>query len=523
MKKWHVWLLPLSGVLTALCLLFPQIGLLEWVTLAPALYALFAAEEHGARRFYARGLLCFFSFYLAIYHWFVSLYPMTFLGFTPAQAVGLIALCWVGLAALQTVFSALVFLFYALLARTAPAARYPILKPLLFAALYTVFEWAQTLTWAGVPWARLPLGQIKSGFLANSAALFGSYFLTFALVTVNALLAYALLHLDRARFVALLALAAFALNAGAGAVGYLTAKTGDGAALTAAAVQGNVGSGDKWDTSAEMVRASYDIYDRYTHAAAEMGASMVVFPETFIPAELSETSSLGRYIRDLAVTYGVTVRAGAFYHEGEARYNAVFTVYPDGTIDKTVYAKRRLVPFGEFVPWRPFVSAIFPGLAEMNMLEEDLAAGEGPAVVEMPEGRVGTLICFDSIYEDLTRDAVRDGAQFITLSTNDSWFTDSAAVYMHSAQAQLRAIESGRWIVRSADTGISSVISPDGKTHDVEPPLVEGMSLDTIHLRDTRTLYMRIGNLFVYLLLGGIAFLAFAPLWTCKKRKPMIK
>ena len=156
--------------------------------------------------------------------------------------------------------------------------------------------------------------------------------------------------------------------------------------------------------------------------------------------------------------------------------DAATVVYPDGSMDEVVYAKRHLVPFGEYVPWRPLIEVLIPPLTEINMLSSDFAPGEGTALVSTPFGKVGGLICFDSIYECLTLDSVRDGAELLVLPTNDSWFTDSAAVYMHSAQARLRAIESGRWIVRSADTGISSVIDPRGRSHEELAPLVEGMA-----------------------------------------------
>ena len=107
----------------------------------------------------------------------------------------------------------------------------------------------------------------------------------------------------------------------------------------------------------------------------------------------------------------------------------------------------------------------------------------------------------------MTLDSVRDGAEILVLPTNDSWFTDSAAVYMHSSQARLRAIESGRWIVRAADTGISSVIDPRGESHEELAPLIEGVSIYTAYANDTRTLYSYIGNSLVYLLIAALAAL----------------
>jgi apolipoprotein N-acyltransferase len=109
------------------------------------------------------------------------------------------------------------------------------------------------------------------------------------------------------------------------------------------------------------------------------------------------------------------------------------------------------------------IEVLIPPLADINMLASDLTPGAESNVIETPYGNIGGLICFDSIYEILTLESVENGAELILLPTNDSWFTDSAALSMHNAQAQLRAIESGRYLARSANTGISGVISPCGE------------------------------------------------------------
>ena len=524
MKKWaYRALLPLGGVLTAICLVFPYVGFLEWLTLVPSLYILFHTVAQGEirlRRLWGMGFVFFYSFYLVIYHWFLALYPMEFAGVSKGTALLLVLFCWLGLSLLQAFFSSLIFPLFGWLVRTPLLRKHPILTPFLFAAQWTVSEWSQTLTWAGVPWARLPLGQIEYGVVAGAASLFGSYLITFALVAVNGLVAYAILHRRRLRFCGICAATVLACVLIAGGIGYATARPQQGAPIAVAAVQGNVGSSGKW--TGDSLKRSYEIYEKYTREAAQAGAQIVAFPETFIPQGINDRSSLGNYVKDLAKTYDITIVCGAFDYTDGGDYNAAFTVHPDGTINETVYAKRHLVPFGEYVPMRKFVEFVFPPLADIGMLTEDLQAGTDSAVVTTDMGRFGTMICFDSIYEELARDSLRDGAQFFVLPTNDSWFTDSAAVYMHSRQARLRAIETGRWIVRSADTGISSVISPTGESLDEQPPLVEGMSRATLYARDTRTLYSYIGNVFVYLLIDALLALALTPVcawWLRRRRK----
>lgn len=519
----RVLLLPLGAALTALCLIYPKIGPVQWLTMLPALFYLFSRIENTEMRFrraYGLGFLYFYSFYLVVWHWFVDLYPMAFAGVTKGEAILLIAICWFGLSLLQALLSALTFPVLLLLSRTRLIKKCPILLPFLFASVYTVAEWAQTISWAGVPWARLALGQVECGALFGGAALFGSYFITFSIVAVNGLAAYAILHLNRVKLCALCCAAIFLFSLSAGLIGYFTAPTGGENGVIVAAVQGNVGSSEKWTPSSNL--RSYEVYEKYTAEAKARGAQLVLFPETFMPYRITESSSLGTYVRGLAQKYEITIRCGAFYYDAEAEklYNGLFTVYPDGTVDEVVYAKRRLVPFGEFVPMRPVIETLIPPLADMGMLSEDLDAGTDSAIVNTVIGPVGSLICFDSIYENLTLDAVRDGAQMICLSTNDSWFLDSIGIYMHHRQAQLRAVESGRYILRAADTGVSSVITPDGKAEAALPPLVDGLSVATIYPSAQRTLYSYIGNLIVYLMIAAeLALAADGVICRLRKRK----
>lgn len=519
--KRMLFLLPLGGILTALCLVLPSIGFLQWVTMVPALVWLLAAvareQRLRYRAFYGAGVLYFLPFYLTIYHWFFYLYPMEFAGVTPAAAAGLVAICWLGLSLLQTVFSALIFPLFSYLSHTCALRRAPLLLPFLFAAQYTVAEWGQTLTWMGVPWARLVLGQIEMGFFANSASLFGAYFLTFALVLCNALIAYLILYREKWRFCAFSAATVLVFSFGAGAIGYAVTPRQVGDPLVVAAVQGNIGSSQKWNEKNNI--RTMEVYERYTAEAAAAGASLVVFPETFLPYTLTQNNWVGEFVCELATTYDVTIMCGALHRADGERYNGTFTFYPDGSMDEVVYAKRHLVPFGEYVPWRTLIEVLIPPLTEINMLSDDFAAGESTALVHTPFGKVGGLICFDSIYERLTLDSVRDGAEILVLPTNDSWFTDSAAVHMHSAQARLRAIESGRWIVRAADTGISSIIDSRGNSHEELAPLVEGVSIYTAYTSNVRTLYSYIGNSFVYLLIAALAAIPASELGRFLKKK----
>lgn len=528
MTKREGWILrgmlALGAGLTALTLIFPQIGMLEWFSMIPMAMALYRLtdREISLWRAYRYGFFTIFVFYFILYHWFVYLYPLDFVGLGNAASVAVVFAGWLGLTLLQAIPGGLIFLGFAALCRTQAVRRYPIAKPFLFAALWVVFEWSSTLAWTGVPWGRLCLGQVKMLTILQSASVFGSYFVTFLLVAVNALFALAIVLSPKRVFCLVLAVVLFDLNHMYGLLCLYHPCKPTASDTSVAIIQGNINSHDKW--SSDSYRHTLEIYGNMTREAAEAGAELIVWPETALPYDLSHNSALLTWLEDLSRSCNATLIVGALWTDSEGcEYNSLFLVTPEGGLDSgTRYDKRHLVPFGEYVPLRSLITALIPPLADLSALDDDLTPGTDPALFETKWGKVGALICFDSIYEQLAIDSVRDGAGLMVISSNDSWFYDSAAVRQHLYQAQLRAIETGRTYVRAANTGISDVILWDGTSTAQIGALVDGWEVRPVSFRTSRTLYSYIGNLFVYLC---IAFALVAPgaelaLFVMKKKKP---
>lgn len=486
-----------SALLTALTVCFPVLGVLEWVALVPFGVMLFAQvrrERFSFGRSYLFGLGFFMVYYAVIFHWFFYMYPLEFLEMSPVAAAVVVVVACFGLAFLQSVVSALLVPLFLVAARGRLAHKCPLLMPFVAASLWCVAEWAMTLTWAGVPWSRLALGQMEMRAVVQTASLFGSYFITFLIVCVNFLVAYALYY--RSKIAVALPMLLFAVNLATGCV-LLTVDKTVGEPLQVAVVQGNISSEEKWGD--DSLIASLSVYTTYTQQADNNGAALVVWPESAIPHNIEEEPSIDSYLRALAKKTETYMLVGGFKKVDGLDYNAIYTYHPDGTLNETFYFKRRLVPFGEFLPMEGFVRAVIPPLANLNAFENTLEAGTDSNIIKTDIGDIGCLICFDSIYEELVRDTVLDGAEIIALSTNDSWFSDSAALYMHNRQAALRAIESGRYIVRAANTGISAIITPEGEIIDSVKALRKGSATAEVYLRNDLTLYMQIGNVVVWL------------------------
>ncbi len=499
----------LGALLTGFTLVFPVLGFLEWFTMIPIFLGVFSLAEREnvkLRRYYLFGFLTVFVYYVVNYHWFCALYPLDFAGLDPLAALVVIAAGWFGLSLLQALPGGLVFLFWGWMQKKGVFDRYAILRPITLGALWVIFEWSSTLHWTGVPWGRLCLGQSEYLPVLQTASLFGSYLISFLILLVNGLLAYALFYLSANRKKAIvcsvtavsLALANLILG-----VGLYFLKTPSEERVRVAVIQGNMSSHEKWGGDSE--RLTKQIYGEKTRLAAKEGAAVVLWPETAFPNKLnaSYNRDLAVFVSSLARECRVTLIIGALYEDEEGNtYNALYYVDPDGRISKDVYAKRHLVPFGEYVPMRDLIMTLIPPLSEISMLKTDLCEGTDSALFDTPYGKMGSLICFDSIYEQLTLDSVRDGAELMLLSSNDSWFFDSAAIYQHEAQARLRAIENGRYLARSGNTGISSIVSDKGEHLVYIEPLVEGYGVADVEMKSARTLYSCVGNLLIYVCIG---------------------
>lgn len=504
-------LLIAGGAAGSVPLIFPALGALSWVAMVPAFAVLATlAREPGVRlrRMYGNAFIFFLTFYSMGFHWFIAMYPLDFVGgMSKAEALMVVIVATLGLGALQASFSALFGVLLAMGSRRGPINKRPYLLPAFAAILYPLFEWAQTFTWAGVPWSRLASGQVESAAVLKSVSLLGPYFLSAVIVAVNFLLTEALLS-DKIRLKKMCTVGAaltVGVNAALGAL-LIAVDTDNGREITVAAVQPNVSSRDPWgfDTEEEMKV----ILEEYSLDAALNGADLIVWPETvytrvFYDEEYSD-SDFYDFSVAMAKECGATIVVGAFSNDGGNDKNSLFFISSDGEVNETVYSKRKLVPFGEFVPWRGFFEAVMPQLVDLLILSGDLEQSSDPAVADTEAGKLGGIICFDSIYETLSLDSVRDGAELLVLSTNDSWFIGSAAVRMHASQARLRAVETGRYLVRSASTGISMIISPSGEILDLEPELVGGYAIHTVKLRDSKTLYSIVGNLFIYLSIAAV-------------------
>jgi apolipoprotein N-acyltransferase len=264
----------------------------------------------------------------------------------------------------------------------------------------------------------------------------------------------------------------------------------------AAAIQANIGTAEKWGNDPDGALIAHE--DLAELATAD-GADLVVMAETAIPFVINNNEILTEYIESIVYRNKIDLIVGC-YTKSEKRdmYNSTVYVSNESGITDQIYRKQKLVPFGEYIPMGSTLRELFPFLSELNMLSSDIAPGITSSIMETEYGKIGSLICFDSIYENIALQTVRDGAEILAISTNDAWFRDSAAANQHNAHAILRSVELGRYVIRAGNTGISSIITDKGEIIDSLPALVEGYTIGEVKTTSEKTPYTYVGNMIIY-------------------------
>jgi apolipoprotein N-acyltransferase len=368
----------------------------------------------------------------------------------------------------------------------------PVLVPAVFAAAYTAAEWVRSSGFLGVPFGQLGLALVDSP-LRPLAAFAGGYGLTFAVALVAAYAAAAIAQHELRRVAAGVALGTLAVLAAAWVA--WPARTLATPTFRVAAIQGNIPQAIKSTDDARLLAVQR--YTDMTMAAAAAHPALVVWPETVILTDINADARARAHFVALARAIHAEIAVGTLARDplSGALANVLAYVAPDGSA--LLVAKRQLVPFAEYLPLPAALRAI-PGVDEIG----DFTSGHGPQLD--PRTRGGTLICWESVFGDVALDQVRAGARFFVVSTDDAWFGSSDGPYQHAQATTLRAVETGRWIVRAASTGISGIVAPDGNWRERSGLQTQEIVIGAIGDPVT-TFYDRIGPQPI-----GIALLVFA-------------
>ena len=358
---------------------------------------------------------------------------------------------------------------------------------LAFAALWVASDWLRSWLLTGFPWLYLGYGQID-GPLAGLAPIGGVWLLTFVLALSAAVLA-AMPRLLVQPLQGMLALLLLAGLWGGGSVLREHAWTEQaGAPLKVSAVQGNIEQGMKWDP--EQLNAQLALYRDMTVKAP--AADLYVWPETAVPvlrdmagAYLDNMASFAS-ARQAALITGVPLRETG--EDGRRRYYNALTVVGNGSGE---WRKQKLVPFGEYVPLQEVLRGV---IAFFDLPMSDFARGPADQPLLQALGwKIAPLICYEAVYPDFAASLATDSQLLLTVS-NDAWFGASLGPQQHLQMAQMRALESGRWMIRATNNGITALIDPQGRVSSRLPAFEAGVLHGEVQPMQGQTPWLQFGS-----------------------------
>ena len=355
---------------------------------------------------------------------------------------------------------------------------------LSFAVAAVFEEWLRGHLFSGLPWTAL--GNV---LLATEAVGWASWFGVYALSFLPALMAAALaLCLQRNNLHWGLTGLAMALLLLWAAPTIPPDNVGSQQPVkTAALIQGNIPQDEKWDAA-----FLNETMQRYAGLSAEARADIIIWPEAAVPFFLSRAPAWNTWLSAHIQGWQTPLLFGGLkdFNDGTAQ-NGLFSelpVAPSATNQRGFAGKQHLVPFGEYVPeWIPFLHTLVPEIADFRP-----AADSG--TLDVDDVRYGALICYESLFPELSRSRVLAGAQVLVNVTNDAWYGQSPAAWQHLQAARMRAVETGRYVLRAANTGVSAIIAPSGEITASIPWWTTASLQGQYRPSDAITHYVRLGD-----------------------------
>ncbi|HEY6235687.1 MAG TPA: apolipoprotein N-acyltransferase, partial [Candidatus Elarobacter sp.] len=349
---------------------------------------------------------------------------------------------------------ALAFAFAAVIASLAARRCDVRAVPFVAAAAFALGEQLRSTSALGVPLEQIGITMVDSPLRAL-AAYAGGYGLTFATVLLGASLGWWLLDRADARRVRALAFVWVGLAACTFAAwSFWPARHYAAPARRVAAVQGGIAQTMKRSDSG--LALALDRYTAMTTALRAQHPTLVLWPETVITTDLLRAPALRARFARLAVQLDSTLYAGGFWDDGTTLQNAmlIFDPHANRTDIAGLYVKEQLVPMAEYLPGPAWLRSL-PYANEIGGFKPGRNAQETYAGAT-------PLICWESVFGDLAHARLRDDPSLFLIATDDAWFGTTEGPYEHAQGATLRAVETGRWVLRAAATGISGIVAPDG-------------------------------------------------------------
>ena len=353
---------------------------------------------------------------------------------------------------------------------------------LIFACVWMFVEYIRG-EWAlgGFPWLQVAYSQLDTS-LSGYVPVLGVYGAGLMAAIISALMAELFIaRTYRIRYL-LVIISLFSAGALLQSVSWTEVS---GKALKVSLLQGNIAQKDKW--AIENRNATLKQY--YDDTVAHWQSDLIVWPETAIPAYFDDVKQ--DYLLPLeqeAQAHNTDIITSLPFKDKAGRlYNSVLVLGEN----RGIYKKIHLLPFGEYLPWQP-VSGYILGLMNVRLGRFSSGAIDQPLLKAAGHYFV-TSICYEDAFGEQSIRYVKQ-ARFLVNVTNDGWFDGSIEPYQHMQIARMRALESGRYLLRVTNTGVSAIVDDKGKIAKQAPIMERVVITSDIRPMSGLTPYAQIGD-----------------------------
>lgn len=440
------------GVLTTLALPPFNIFFTLWISL-PGLYVLLQ-QAPTKKRAWADG------FWFGVGHFITAFYWIAYsLMVDPGRYAWLIPFTVFGLNAIIALYPSLFALVFKAASNALRLSQRPAsMGVLLFAGLWVGQEWLRGHLFTGFPWSLIGYTWTASDASMQIFWWLGTYPASAFTVAV-ALAPILLFSLRRAdRFLGVVLLACALLFVVAGQVRLSGAKDEMVEGVKLRIVQANIPQTDKWNPARRW--SAFRTYMALSRSEGYDGVTHIIWPETAMTYMFQPGDRWARELAKVAPENGAlltgVVRLDGSFMDGTAKlYNSLQAVNRQAQVPLS-YDKIKLVPFGEFIPFRRFIP-----IPKITVGTIDFSRGKKQHSYTLPGlPPFRPLICYEAIFPEMSAGAY---PAWLLNITNDAWFGTSPGPYQHLAMSRVRAVEQGVPLIRAANTGISAVIDPYGR------------------------------------------------------------
>ena len=350
--------------------------------------------------------------------------------------------------------------------------------------IWTFFEWIKGWIFTGFPWLTMGYSQVPSSPLVGFLSIIGIYGLTLILTSLALLISLIFLNKNKRSQLLKVGVLAVVLVSGQ-LLKYIEWTEPSGEPISISLVQGNIAQDINWQK--ETVTQTLQIYQKLIQKTK---GQIILLPETALPL-LAEyiPETFKKSILLHASKERAHVLIGAIERHDTKYFNVVLNLDSDSS---QVYRKSHLVPFGEFIPLKFIFQYIYTHY--LNMPMNDLSRGsirQEPMAIE--NQKIAFNICYEDVFgEEIIR--ALPSATILANVSNDAWYGRSIAAYQHLQFSQARAIETGRMVIRSTNTGATAIIDEHGVVKEILPTFTEGILEGYVQGFKNTTPYVFFGN-----------------------------